>query len=84
VSTNPRRKKREVIGLLGVGLDNKDGHHRLTRNEEFLVIGGSQETHECLQDISIKFNEALQKRGQPLQETPVEVVIELLDEAQES
>ena len=70
VSTK-REKQPEVIGLIGVGLDGKDAHRRVTRNEDFLVVGGSEETHEHLQEVTIKFNEGLQKRGQPLRETPV-------------
>jgi hypothetical protein len=76
-----KKNKRQVIGLLGVGLDSKDEHKRVTRNEDFWVVGGSQETHEKLQEVSIKFNEALHKRGQPLQEASIEVVVELLHEA---
>lgn len=58
--------KPKVLGFLGVGLDNKDGQHRLTRSEHFLLIGGSKETHEKMQDAAIRFDEALQRRGKPL------------------
>jgi hypothetical protein len=81
VSTKPEQPQRQVIGFLGVGLDNTDGHHRVTRNEEFLVIGGSEETHERMQDVSIRFHESLRRRGKRLPETPVEEVIDLLHEA---
>jgi len=48
--------------LLGVGLDG-DGHRRVTRGGEFLLVGGSQETHEQMQERAIRFSEELQRRG---------------------
>jgi hypothetical protein len=40
----------ESVGLIGLGLDNQDGHKRITQGEEFLLVGGSEETHERMQD----------------------------------
>src|ERR1700687_4613126 len=73
----------QVVGFLGVGLDNKDGHQRLTRSEHFLLVGGSEETHEKMQETAVKFNEALENKGKKLQETSVEEIIDLFHEAQE-
>ncbi len=72
-----------MVGFLGVGLDNKDGHQRFTRNEHFFLIGGSNETHERMQDTAIRFSEALRRRGKELDETPVEEVVEIFHESQE-
>jgi hypothetical protein len=85
VAKKRRRKKEkpEVIGFLGVGLDNKDGHQRLTRSEHFFLVGGSEETHERMQDTAVKFNEALERRGKPLQETTLEEIIDLFHETRE-
>lgn len=55
-------------GLLGLGLDNEDGHVRLTRGENFHLLGGSEATHESMQEKCIKFNEKLQGRGKTLEE----------------
>jgi hypothetical protein len=52
--------------VLGLGLDNKDGHVRVTRSENFHLVGGSQETHEAMQEKSIKFDEKLKARGKQL------------------
>ena len=68
---------KRVVGFLGVGFDNKDGHKRLTQSEHFLLIGGSEETHERMQDTAIKFGENLRRKGKILKETPVEEVIEI-------
>lgn len=81
MSTKNDRDKKQVIGFLGVGFDNKDGEQRITRSEHFLLIGGSEATHERMQDTAIKFDEGLRKRGKRLPETTVEEVIELFDEA---
>ena len=54
--------------LLGVGLDNEDGQTRITRGKNFHLLGGSAETHECMQEKCIKFNEKLQDRGKDLSE----------------
>lgn len=75
--------KPKILGFFGVGLDNKDGQQRLTHSEHFLLIGGSQETHEKMQDTAIRFDEALQRRGKPLVEASPEEVIDLFREAQE-
>jgi hypothetical protein len=72
---------RQVVGFLGVGLDNQDGHQRLTRTENFLLLGGSAETHERMQDTALRFGEALQKRGKTLPETSPEEAIDLLRDA---
>jgi hypothetical protein len=64
-----------------VGLDNGDGHKRITRSEHFLLVGGSAATHERMQDTAIKFAENLRRRGKPLEDASLEEVIEILDEA---
>ena len=50
-------------GLLGVGLDNRDGHKRVTTGNDFLLVGGSDETHERMQDLVIRMNEKLKRKG---------------------
>jgi hypothetical protein len=72
------RSKPQVIGLLGVGLDNSDGHKRITRSEEMVLIGGSAETHEKMQDVAIRFSQSLKERGKKLPEASPAEVIELL------
>jgi hypothetical protein len=76
-------QQQEVIGFVGVGLDNQDGHQRLTKTDHFLLVGGSDETHERMQDTAIRFDEALKKKGKTLQETSSEEAIDLLRDALE-
>ena len=54
--------------LLGLGLDAKDGHLRLTRGENFHLVGGSEETHGTMQEKALKFNEKLRERGRRMEE----------------
>lgn len=74
------KKSPQVLGLLGVGLDD-DGHKRVTRSEEFLLVGGSKETHENMQEVAIRFGESLKDRGKRLQDASVEEVADLLHRA---
>jgi hypothetical protein len=83
---NPlKRKSRkkpapEVVGFLGVGFDGNDGHRRITEIEHFLLVGGSSETHEQMQETAMRFGEALEKRGKQLRETTPEEAAEILRE----
>jgi len=54
--------------LLGVGFDGEDGHTRITRGDEFYLVGGSEQTHDVMQEKAIKFSEELQKRGQHMRD----------------
>jgi len=85
LAANRKRKaskdKPEVIGFLGVGLDNQDGHQRLTRSDHFVLVGGSEQTHEKMQETAIRFNEALENKGKELRETSVEEILDLFREA---
>lgn len=78
-----RKKTTRVAGILGVGLDNADGQKRVTRTEEMVLVGGSQDTHERMQETAIKFGEGLAKRGKSLPEASVREVVDLLREAHE-
>ena len=84
----PRKKSKRskppeaaVSGVVGVGLDGEDGHQRITRTEEMVLVGGSAETHEKMQETAIRFGENLEKRGKTLRETSVREVIDLLRDA---
>ena len=75
--------ERHVRGFLGVGLDNDDGEKRVTRSEHFFLVGGSEETHERMQDTAIRFGEKLKDRGKTLHEASAEEALDLLREALE-
>jgi len=54
--------------ILGLGLDNDDEKTRVTKGPNFHLVGGSQETHECMQEKCIKFNEHLTAQGKQLED----------------
>ena len=54
--------------LLGVSLEQADGHKRLTRAEKFSVVGGSEETHGRMTETLIKTTEDLKRKGRTLEE----------------
>ena len=62
---NAKKPKRQAA-LLGLGLDS-DGHKRITKGDNFLLLGGTQETHEVMTEKTIKINEKLKARGQRLE-----------------
>jgi len=66
-----RRSRVVVQGILGIGLDNEDGHTRITKGDDFFLVGGSQETHEKMQDFTIRLTEQLKKRGKRIANTPI-------------
>lgn len=70
----PRRGK---ALLLGVGLDNADGHVRFTRGRNYRLFGGSQETHEVMQEVAEKVNEHCDRRGKPLADVTREELAEI-------
>ena len=64
--------------LLGVGMDNEDGHRRVTRGDNFYLVGGSEETHERMTETAIKLNEKLARRGKTLGEASSEELRDIL------
>jgi hypothetical protein len=65
---HPETHEEKKAWLLGMGLDSKDGHLRITRGHNFHLVGGSQETHGTMQETAIKFNEKLKGRGKRLED----------------
>jgi hypothetical protein len=63
----PKKKIRKKALMLGLGLDN-DGHKRVTSGSNFLLMGGSEETHEAMTEKVIKINEKLDASGKRLEE----------------
>ena len=64
-------ESRKSAALLGLGLDNDDGHTRITRGKNFFLLGGSPETHGIMQETALKVNERLDRRGKRLEDVSV-------------
>ena len=73
-----RRRKAKSAHLLGLGLDNDDGHKRLTSAEQFTLVGGSDETHTKMTETVLKTFETLKERGKPLQAVEPQELAEII------
>ncbi len=58
-----RHSRRGKIRLTGLGLDNQDGHTRITRSRQFRLYSGSAGTHERMQAQALEFFEHGKRRG---------------------
>lgn len=67
--------------LYGIGMDNDDGHKRITQAEQFSVLGGSRETHERLTITFIKTFESLKQQGKRLEQTELHELNEIIKKA---
>jgi hypothetical protein len=66
--------------LLGLGLDNKDGHTRITKGDNFALFGGSEKTHSEMQEQAVKMNERLKRRGKTLDTVSREEFLDIAHE----
>lgn len=76
-----KRKTTLKAGLLGVGLDNQDGHKRITTGEQFAIVGGSDETHGRMTETVIKTFEELKSRGKQLHQVEPRELAEIVHRA---
>ena len=53
--------------MVGLGLDS-DGHKRLTAGPNFVLMGGSEETHDVMTEKVLKINEKLAAKGKKLED----------------
>ena len=58
------KKKPQIVA---VGLDNNDGHKRITKGPDFIALSGSKETHELMTEKAIRLGEKLKKRGKTVE-----------------
>ena len=63
---NVKKARRKAV-MVGLGLDS-DGHKRLTTGPNFVLMGGSAETHEVMTEKVIKVNEKLAAAGKQLED----------------
>jgi len=73
-----KKARKPTAGLLGVGLDNQDGHKRITTGEQFAIVGGSEETHGRMTETVVKTFEELKQRGKHLEQVEPSELAEIL------
>ncbi len=78
MSKKKQKQPAARAGLLGVGLDNQDGHKRITTGEQFAIVGGSEETHGRMTETVIKTFEELKHRGKALQKVEPQELAEII------
>lgn len=66
-----RHSTKRQAALLGLAFDAEDGQKRITRGPNFLLAGGSEETHSIMQETAIKINERLSREGKQLADVSV-------------
>lgn len=73
-----KKSPKHTAGLLGIGLDNDDGHKRITTGKQFAIVGGSEETHGRMTETVVKTFEELKQRGKALQQVEPQELAEIL------
>ena len=76
------QKKNSKAALLGLAFDAEDGHKRITRGPNFLLAGGSQDTHGQMQETAIKINEHLTRQGKALEDVSLPELRDIVTEIQ--
>ena len=79
---NPAKAKTASAALLGLAFDAADGHKRLTRGKNFVLYGGSEETHSVMQETAIKVNEHLDRRGRRLEDVSLQELRDIVCDRQ--
>jgi len=81
----PKAKRDEDVkrGLLGIGFDGRDGHKRVTSGNDFTLLGGSQETHEQMQDLVMRLEEKAKRRGKRIRDLEGDEFEDLVRESME-
>ena len=73
-------KEQTQAHLLGLGLDCEDGHVRITKGEEFSILGGSEETHGKMTETVCKTFEDLGERSKQLEQVEPQELADLLQQ----
>ena len=73
-----KKKPAPRAALVGLGLDNTDGHKRVTTGEQFAIVGGSDETHGRMTETAMKTFEELKTRRKELHQVEPEELAEII------
>ena len=76
-------KQVKSAALLGLAFDAEDEQKRLTRGPNFVLFGGSPDTHTRMQETAIKVNEQLEKRGKRLEDVGLRELRDIVHRAAE-
>lgn len=76
-----RSHNKKNAALLGLAFDADDGQKRISRGKNFLLAGGSADTHSLMQETAIKVNEHLDRKGKRLEDVSATELRDILREA---
>ena len=76
----PRKNTTKKATLLGLAFDAEDDQKRITRGKNFVLAGGSEETHSVMQETAIKLNEQLDQRGKRLEDVSPRELRDMLED----
>lgn len=77
-----KRRQPGAARVLGLGLDTRDRHIRITRGKNFAIYFGSETTHEHLQATCIKLNERLDRQGRRLEDLSRAEFVDLVSDVE--
>jgi hypothetical protein len=76
--------KAKSAALLGLAFDAQDEQTRVTKGDNFLLWGGSKDTHAVMQETAIKINEHLQKQGKRLEDASAKELRDICQQVHDS
>jgi hypothetical protein len=79
-SKSASKKAPKSAALIGLAFDAEDGQTRLTRGKNFVLCGGSDETHAVMQETAVKVNEQLDRDGRRLEDVSVRELRDIICE----
>ncbi len=74
----PTKDPKVMAHLFGLGLDCTDGHKRITKADQFSIMGGSDTTHDKLSETLCKTFEDLSRNGKKLEDASMEELSDLI------
>jgi len=80
-AAKPKKPPRST--LIGLAFDAEDGHKRLTRGDNFVLFGGSSETHDIMRETTVKVTEKLADRGKRLEDVSPQELRDIFEEVLE-
>jgi len=84
VKASDSDKTKKSSALLGLAFDAQDDQTRVTRGDNFILWGGSQDTHSVMQETAIKINEHLQKEGKRLEDASINELRDICHQVRDS
>ena len=72
------RDSQQKAHLLGIGLDCEDGHKRITKADDFSILGGSEQTHERMTETVCKTFEDLGHKNKKLADVEPQELADIL------